>query len=160
MLLNGVPQARDDLRIDPKRSANMARVRARDTKPELFVRRFTHALGLRFRLHRRDLPGTPDLVFPRLKKIILVHGCFWHRHTGCDRATTPKTRKGFWVSKFDANVARDKRTIAALKRLGWSVLVVWECEIREPLLLQRKIWTFLGRPSRFKPEPVRKRRVD
>jgi len=137
----------NDIRVDSKRSANMARVRSRDTEPELLVRRFAHALGFRFRLHRRNLPGTPDLVFPRLRKIILVHGCFWHRHDGCDRTTTPKTRTSFWLSKFDANVARDKRTTRELRRLGWKVLIVWECETREPLLLRRRLRKFLGRPS-------------
>jgi DNA mismatch endonuclease (patch repair protein) len=125
----------------------MARVRQRDTKPELLVRRIAHALGFRFRLHRRDLPGTPDLVFPRLKKIVLVHGCFWHRHEGCSHATTPKTRKSFWLSKFDANVARDKRTTAELQRLGWNVLIVWECEARESHSLRRRLGKFLGRAT-------------
>jgi DNA mismatch endonuclease, patch repair protein len=140
----GKTERRDDFPTDPKRSALMARVRGRNTKPELAVRRVSHELGFRFRLHRRDLPGTPDLVFSRLKKIILVHGCFWHRHKGCGRATTPKTRREFWVSKFDANIARDAKTTAALRRLGWSVLVVWECETRKPTSLRNRLGKFLG----------------
>jgi DNA mismatch endonuclease (patch repair protein) len=121
----------------------MARVRSRDTKPELMVRRIAHALGFRFRLHRRDLPGTPDLVFPRLRKIVLVHGCFWHRHDGCNRTTTPKIRKDFWTSKFKANIERDKRTLAELRNQGWKVLVVWECEAERIAILQHRLEKFL-----------------
>lgn len=106
----------------------MARVRQRHTAPELQVRKALHNLGLRFRLHCRDLPGTPDIVLPRLQTAILVNGCFWHRHEDCVRATTPKTRTDFWNEKFDANVARDQRNVAALERAGLRVLVIWECE--------------------------------
>lgn len=114
--------------VDPKRSALMARVRDKDSKPELVVRRLAHRLGYRFRLHRRDLPGTPDLVFPRLRKIIFVHGCFWHRHRGCYRTTTPETRKAYWADKFKTNIKRDRLKKRQLEALGWDVLVVWECE--------------------------------
>ncbi|WP_315766298.1 MULTISPECIES: DNA mismatch endonuclease Vsr [unclassified Bradyrhizobium] len=136
-----------DLPPDPERSALMARVRGKNTKPERLVRRLSHALGYRFRLHRRDLPGTPDLVFPRLRKIVLVHGCFWHRHAGCGRSTTPKTRQRFWQSKFDANVARDRKTAAALRRLGWKVLVVWECETSDAETLRKRLQKFLRSPD-------------
>jgi DNA mismatch endonuclease (patch repair protein) len=134
---------RNDDPQDPKRSALMARVRGCNTKPELVVRRVAHELGFRFRLHQGDLPGTPDLVFPRLKMVVLVHGCFWHRHHGCYRATTPKTRRQFWLSKFRTNLTRDRRTIAALRRLGWKVLVVWECETFEIEALRKRLSKFL-----------------
>jgi DNA mismatch endonuclease (patch repair protein) len=110
------------------RSALMGRVRARDTSPERAVRRALHALGFRFRLHRRDLPGTPDIVLPRYSTVILVHGCFWHRHPGCKKATTPSTRMKFWAAKFQANVARDHSVRRKLTRLGWSVITIWECQ--------------------------------
>jgi len=122
---------------DAKRSALMSRVRSRNTTPELAVRRLAHALGYRFRLHKKALPGTPDLVFAGRKKVIFVHGCFWHRHQGCSKASTPKTRKEFWQSKFNANMQRDARNVAALKQLGWDVLVVWECETLSRSLKKR-----------------------
>ena len=115
-----------------KRSEVMSRIRGKDTTPELQVRSIVHRLGYRFRLHVRDLPGSPDLVLPRLGTVIFVHGCFWHRHRGCRYATTPSTRRAFWQAKFDANVARDKRTAASLRHLGWSVITVWECQLRTP----------------------------
>lgn len=114
--------------VEPDRSALMARVRGKDSRPEIAVRRLVHRLGYRFRLHRRNLPGTPDLVFPRLRRVIFVHGCFWHRHRGCYRTTTPKTRKAFWADKFKTNVKRDKLKKKQLEAVGWDVLVVWECE--------------------------------
>lgn len=119
-------------RLTPEaRSRNMAKIRGKNTRPELAVRRAAHALGLRFRLHRRDLPGTPDLVFPRRRIALFVHGCFWHRHPGCGFAYTPKSRVEFWQAKFDGNVERDKRKQADLAAAGWRVVVVWECETRE-----------------------------
>lgn len=129
--------------IDPKRSALMAKVRSKDTAPELHVRRIAHALGYRFRLHRRDLPGSPDLVFPGRKAVIFVHGCYWHRHEGCRRTTTPKTRAEFWQAKFDANVRRDARDIARLEQQGWRTMVVWECETLDHLALAERIGSFL-----------------
>ena len=107
-----------------KRSEVMSRIRGRDTTPELAVRSIVHRLGYRFRLHVRDLPGSPDLVLPRLGTVIFVHGCFWHRHRGCRYATTPSTRRAFWQAKFDANVARDRLAASRLRRLGWSVITV------------------------------------
>lgn len=114
------------------RSALMSRIRGKDTAPERAVRSLVHGLGYRFRLHGRDLPGRPDLVLPRLATVIFVHGCFWHRHQGCRFATTPATRVRFWKEKFDRNVERDRQTAAALRRLGWSVITVWECQLRHP----------------------------
>ena len=129
------------------RGALMARVGPKDTKPEMIVRRLLHALGYRYRLHRRDLPGTPDICFPARRKAIFVHGCFWHRHEGCRRTTDPKTRAPFWKEKFEQNVTRDRRKMAALLDLGWDVLVVWECEAeRSPILVQR-LTNFLAAPG-------------
>lgn len=129
------------------RSALMSRIGPRDSKPEVAVRRLLHRLGYRFRLHRRDLPGTPDIVFPSRRKVIFVHGCFWHRHPGCRAASTPKARADFWARKFDDNVARDARKIAALDVSGWSVLVVWSCETKMPETLEKRLGKFLGPPS-------------
>src|SRR5712691_747845 len=106
---------KDDRPPTAERSALMAKVRGKNTRPELIVRTVSHELGYRFRLHQRKLPGNPDLVFPRLKKIVFVHGCFWHRHQGCRKASTPKTRRLFWQNKFDENVRRDARSISSLK---------------------------------------------
>lgn len=121
--------------VSPLRSSNIAAIRGKDTLPELTVRRMLHGLGLRFRLHRKDLPGRPDIVLPRHRSVVFVHGCFWHRHEGCRYTTTPKTRLEFWQAKFAANVARDQRNRMVLEEMGWRVLVVWECELRdaEPL---------------------------
>lgn len=132
-------------RLTPeRRSYLMSRVKGKNTTPELRVRRLAHALGYRFRLHRRDLPGKPDLVFPRLRKVILVHGCFWHRHAGCRLATRPKSNTEFWDSKFKRNVDRDRRVEAELRKIGWNVLVVWECETRNPDFLEHILFEFLS----------------
>lgn len=109
----------------------MRAVRSRDTKPEMAVRQALHALGFRFRLQRKDLPGRPDIVLPRHRLVIFVHGCFWHRHENCSRATSPKTREEFWRSKFEGNVARDRKAERALCSMGWKVLTVWECETKK-----------------------------
>jgi len=109
------------------RSRMMAGIKGRDTKPERVVRSWLHQAGFRFRLHRRDLPGSPDIVLPRWNAVIFVHGCFWHRHPGCAKASTPRTRARFWHDKFAGNIERDRRNILALRRLGWRVKVVWEC---------------------------------
>ena len=110
------------------RSRNMASIRSKNSKPELAVRSGLHQLGFRFRLHVRNLPGSPDIVLPRHRTVILVHGCFWHRHQGCKMAYTPKSRLDFWQEKFNRNMARDARAERQLKELGWQVMVVWECE--------------------------------
>lgn len=111
----------------------MATIRGKDTKPELLLRKAMHSRGFRFRLHDRRLPGSPDLVFPRYRAAVFVHGCFWHRHEGCRFATTPATRPEFWAEKFKANVARDKRHGTALLGAGWRVVIVWECDIKSSL---------------------------
>lgn len=125
------------------RSRMMSGIRDRNTKPEMVVRRMVHRLGLRFRLHRRELPGTPDLVLPRHKTVILVHGCFWHRH-GCPLSATPKTREQFWNEKFGKNVERDQRIRLQLQELGWRVIEVWECESREPQSLEKRLKRSFG----------------
>jgi DNA mismatch endonuclease, patch repair protein len=131
--------------VDPNRSALMARVRDKHSKPELVVRRMAHGLGYRFRLHCRGLPGTPDLVFPRLGKAIFVHGCFWHRHKDCPRTTSPKTRSEYWANKFDTNKKRDSLKQRQLRRLGWDVLVIWECETFDTDKLGKQLTKFLVR---------------
>ncbi len=121
--------------VDKKtRSRMMSSIRGKDTKPEMTLRRALHARGFRFRLHVRDLPGRPDLVFPKFRAVVFVHGCFWHRHPGCPRATTPATRVEFWLEKFRANVSRDRRNSERLKESGWRVHTVWECELTGVLL--------------------------
>lgn len=127
------------------RSERMSRVRAKNTSPELTVRRLVHRLGYRFRLHRRDLPGTPDLAFPGRRKVIFVHGCFWHRHPDpdCKLARMPKSRQEFWGPKLEGNRARDLRKEAAVKEAGWGVMTVWECELRDLTSLENRIRTFL-----------------
>ena len=134
-----------------ERSWNMSRIRGKDTKPEIAVRSILHRMGYRFRLHRRDLPGNPDIVLPKYHTVILVHGCFWHRHRGCKYAYTPKSRVDFWQKKFTENVERDKRNRKALRQEGWKVVVVWECELRDPdklvLRLAREISGMKGKLS-------------
>lgn len=110
----------------------MSGIRSRDTTPEMKVRRFLHRHGYRFRLHARELPGRPDIVLPRFKLCILIHGCFWHRHEGCQYATTPRTREAFWQLKFAQNVARDAKNRNALLEKGWRIFELWECGLRGP----------------------------
>lgn len=115
----------------------MSRVRAKDTKPELVVRSFLHRNGFRFRLHVKSLPGTPDIVLPKYKTVIDIRGCFWHRHPGCRKTTTPSTHVDFWQKKFTDNISRDQRIEAELQRLGWHVIVIWECEVINGSFRQR-----------------------
>lgn len=126
-----------------KRREIMRSVSSKDTGPELVVRSSAHRLGLRFRLHRKDLPGKPDLVFPRYRIAMFVHGCFWHRHKGCRKASTPKSNTNFWELKFERNVERDKRNVRDLKKLGWDVVTVWQCQVKSVpdamKLLKRKL---------------------
>ena len=117
----------------------MARISSRDTEPERVVRSALHRRGYRFRLHGRDLPGTPDIVLPKYRTAIYVHGCFWHRHAKCRYATTPGTNREFWKRKFAANVMRDRRALRAMRRLGWIPLIIWECETADELRLSRKL---------------------
>lgn len=128
------------------RSRVMARVSGKNTKPELIVRKLIHSMGFRFRIHKKTLPGKPDIVLVRHQKIILVHGCFWHGHKDCPRAARPTSNKKFWNNKLDANIQRDKRDRAELRKIGYSVLTLWECQIRNLPRLQRKLATFLRLP--------------
>ena len=125
--------------VSSERSRNLAAISGKDTAPELTVRKMLHGMGLRFRLHREDLPGRPDIVLPRHRTVVFVHGCFWHRHEGCRFTTTPKTRREFWQAKFNGNVARDSRNQADLAELGWRVIVVWECELKQPDFLRNRL---------------------
>lgn len=122
------------------RSRMMRGIKSRDTRPELTVRRYLHATGLRYRLHDKRLPGSPDLVLPRFGTVVFVHGCFWHRHQGCPYATTPSSRAEFWSHKFAQNVRRDAGNVTALEASGWTVLTMWECQARDPMLLDELFW--------------------
>jgi len=126
--------ARTDVLTAEQRHLNMSRIRGKDTKPELRLRRLLHAAGLRYRLHGRELPGRPDLVFPKYRAVIFVHGCFWHRHH-CPLFHWPKSREDFWQAKLNRNVERDHQTVARLLEAGWRVLTVWECALRGKLRL-------------------------
>jgi DNA mismatch endonuclease (patch repair protein) len=132
-------------RLTPQhRSWLMSRVRSKNTTPELIVRRIAHALGYRFRLHSKDLPGKPDLVLPKYRAVIFVHGCFWHRHPKCRKASNPTTRIAFWVDKFERNVARDAENRRLLRRAKWRVLTIWECETKREDRLRRILQRFLA----------------
>lgn len=128
------------------RSALMSKIRSKNTKPEMEVRRLLHAKGLRFRLHRKDLPGKPDIVLPKWNAVILVNGCFWHQHPSatCRASALPTTRQDYWLPKLARNVARDHANIASLQALGWRVLVLWECELKDKAALDSQIERFLG----------------
>ena len=133
-----------DIVTPSQRSALMANIRGKDTRPEMRVRHVVWGLGYRYRLHRRDLPGKPDLVFPKFRKVILVHGCFWHRHEGCRFCYSPKTNIEFWMRKFAANQERDQRNLILLRDLGWDALVIWECETSDSAILRKRITHYLG----------------
>lgn len=135
----------------------MRRIRKTDTKPELIVRRRVHAMGRRYRLHRYDLPGSPDIVLARHRKVILVHGCFWHRHHCADGRKLPRSKPEYWGPKLEGNRRRDRRNIARLRKLGWSVLVVWECDVKNSKRLDKVLRRFLG--LRAKPTHRRNART-
>jgi len=128
----------------PERSRTMRAVKSNDTSAELEVRRIAHHLGYRYRLHRKDLPGKPDLVFPGRRKVIFVHGCFWHQHQGCNRSRKPKSNQNYWQPKLQRNVERDARVQAELADMGWDVFIVWECEVKNTDLLKERLLGFLG----------------
>lgn len=127
-----------------ERSEIMRRVKSKDTTPERLVQSLLHRLGYRFRLHAAALPGKPDIVLPGRKTVVFVHGCFWHRHAGCRRASTPTTRTEYWMPKFERTVARDRRNRRLLKKMGWTVIVIWECEVGKPDALSRKLKNRIG----------------
>lgn len=137
-----------DNRSQESRSALMARIGSKHTAPELTVRRLLHGLGYRFRLHRRDLPGKPDIVLPGRRKAIFVHGCFWHAH-GCKIGQRPKSRPDFWLPKLARNQARDLANVENLRAAGWEVDVVWQCEIKDLEVLKQRLHSFLGPPGKF-----------
>ena len=126
-----------------RRSEIMSRVRSKNTKPEMTVRSLVHSLGYRYRLHGKDLPGKPDMVFRSRKKVIFIHGCFWHRHRGCQKTSTPKSRVDFWTAKFEGNKARDAKIKRKLTRMGWQYLVIWECQVKDKEKLEKRITNFL-----------------
>jgi len=129
------------------RSWNMSRIRGRDTGPEKAVRSMLHVMGYRFRLHRQDLAGRPDIVLSKYRTVILVHGCFWHRHPRCRFAYNPKSNQTFWVRKFAENVARDRKVVRTLRRQGWRVLVVWECQTSDSVRLKTRLERSLSQPA-------------
>ncbi len=132
-----------DIMSKEERSRSMSLIKSRDTQPEKTVRSLLHKMGFRFSLQRKDLPGKPDIVLPKYKTVIFVHGCFWHRHYNCKRASTPKSNIEFWQAKFEANKKRDRRARKANRDLGWNVIIIWECQIskmkQQPNLLKNEI---------------------
>ncbi|KAA5801572.1 DNA mismatch endonuclease Vsr [Alkalicaulis satelles] len=136
-----------DVFTPAQRSAVMAAVKGRDTRPEMIVRRLVHGLGYRFRLHRKDLPGRPDLVFAGRRKVIFVHGCFWHGHDCARGRREPKQNADYWRAKIARNVARDAASLAALEADGWQALVVWECALKDREALAARLQAFLGPPG-------------
>ncbi|MEO6852003.1 MAG: very short patch repair endonuclease, partial [Mucilaginibacter sp.] len=123
-----------DVHSKETRSYNMSRIRSKDTKPELLVRKFLHKNGFRYRLHVKDLPGKPDIVLPKYKTVIFIHGCFWHGHEGCKYYVVPKTRTEWWLNKIETNITNDTNAEKLLKDLGWNVITIWECELKATLL--------------------------
>ena len=126
-------------KVSEQRSRNMSAIKSKNTKPEIAVRKVLHSMGYRFRLHSKDLPGSPDIVLPKYKTVIFVHGCFWHRHKNCKYATTPKTREEFWNNKFRSNIERDLEIHEKIKNLNWRSVVIWECETKNMEDLRDKI---------------------
>ena len=142
-----------------KRSRIMSRIKGKDTRPELTVRSLLHGMGHRFRIHRTDLPGNPDIVLPKHKKVIFVHGCFWHGHIGCPRSKRPSTNTEFWQKKLDKNIRRDAKNIAGLEASGWTVLVIWQCEVKNMPELKHKLENFLGKESKQPGVPIEDARI-
>jgi DNA mismatch endonuclease, patch repair protein len=134
-----------DVLTPEQRRRTMAAVKSQNTKPELAVRRLLHAAGYRFRLHRKDMPGTPDIVLPKFRTVVFVHGCFWHQHQDCKAAARPTSRQEYWQPKLDRNVARDIANQAKLQEMGWQVLIVWECEVRSLEALRDRLVQALTR---------------
>ena len=139
---------RHDIYSPEKRSEIMSRVRCANTGPELRVRKILHALGFRYRLHTDSLPGKPDIVLSKLKKIVMVHGCFWHQHKNCPRASMPSTRLEWWKAKLRRNQMRDRKVNRQLRALGWSVCVIWECQTKKTKQVETRLLRFLGRTGK------------
>ena len=127
-------------KVSEQRSRNMSAIKSKNTKPEIKVRKVLHSMGYRFRIHAKDLPGSPDIVLPKYKTVIFVHGCFWHRHENCKYASTPKTRQEFWEAKFRENINRDKLNQENLSSKGWKIIIIWECEIKNKKINLEKIF--------------------
>jgi DNA mismatch endonuclease, patch repair protein len=119
-----------DVHTKEQRSYNMSRIRAKNTKPEMLVRKFLHAQGFRYRLHTKNLPGKPDIVLPKYKTVIFIHGCFWHGHKGCRYFVIPKTRTEWWMNKINSNIGNDIKAVKALKKGGWKIIHLWECDLK------------------------------
>jgi DNA mismatch endonuclease (patch repair protein) len=132
-----------DIYSKEKRSWVMSKVSGNNTKPEIIVRRLIHSMGFRYRLHYKKLPGKPDIVFPKKKKVIFVHGCFWHGHEGCKKSKRPTSNSDFWNKKIEQTIIRDNKLIFELKNLGWSVLIIWECQIKDLEKLKHTLFTFI-----------------
>ena len=126
--------------ISSARSKNMSAIKSKNTKPEIEVRKLLHSMGFRFRLHRKDLPGSPDIFLPKFKTVIFVHGCFWHRHENCMYSSTPKTRVQFWEKKFNSNILRDLENQKKIKDIGLRSIIVWECELKNKIELEKKLF--------------------
>ncbi|MXY67546.1 MAG: DNA mismatch endonuclease Vsr [Gammaproteobacteria bacterium] len=137
-----------DILTASERSRLMSRIRSKDTKPEMRVRRLVHGMGYRYRLHVKDLPGSPDIVLRPRRKAIFVHGCFWHQHEGCTDNKIPKSRQAYWEPKLNGNVQRDKRNRAVLSDMGWRILVIWECETTDTDGLAERLRSFLDEGDR------------
>ncbi|NUN96093.1 MAG: DNA mismatch endonuclease Vsr [Candidatus Omnitrophica bacterium] len=142
--LPACPSARFDPLTPEQRRLTMSRVRSKDTRPEMVVRRLIHRMGFRFRLHRRDLPGNPDIVLSRFRCIVMVHGCFWHHHRCKHGRKIPRSNQLYWLPKIEKTVQRDKRNRRDLQRLGWSILTVWECQLKNKEFVRKRIERFLG----------------
>lgn len=127
----------------------MSRIRNKDTKPEIAIRSIIHRLGYRFRKNRKDLPGTPDIVLPKYEKVIFVHGCFWHGHKNCKKASRPSSNRNFWNKKLDRNIARDQKNERLLRKQGWGVMVIWECQLKKEQRLLSRIQTYLQNDRRL-----------
>ena len=131
-----------DVHSKATRSFNMSKIKGKDTKPEMLVRKFLHANGFRYRLHVKDLPGKPDIVLPKYKTVVLVNGCFWHGHKRCKYFVIPKTRTDWWTEKLNKNIENDNKSVKALKKLGWKVIIIWECSLK-PAMVEKTINTLL-----------------
>lgn len=139
-----------DVHTKEKRSYNMSRIRSKDTKPEMLVRKFLFAKGFRYRLHDKKLPGRPDIVLPKYKSVIFIHGCFWHGHEGCKYFVIPKTRKEWWLNKISGNQTRDEQSVKLLKQHGWNIITVWECDLKKNIVtgtldhLENQLYKLIG----------------
>jgi DNA mismatch endonuclease (patch repair protein) len=131
-----------DVHTKEQRSFNMSQIKSKNTKPEMLVRRFLHASGFRYKLHDKTLPGKPDIVLPKYKTVIFIHGCFWHGHKDCKYFVVPKTRTEWWLNKINSNIANDEKAITALKKEGWKIIMLWECNLK-PSTTQKTLYSLL-----------------